>query len=281
MESGGRMRASWQSARSWVSPCCLFWLEEQFARGEDKKSITEARGRLHGRRVLCYVFNHIWALKKPSKEHVGRGANLGNGLRRARLGAVALLLTLAGCVTVENTLSQSDVADMKLTGVAVNVDPGAMVIWEDGLRAYAAAKGVPDDQIMGFARTPEAKAYVQNALAARVKAGVERVMAGTLIGRRPVRLDVTVRSFEIAGPLMSILIGGGRGMTADATLVDARTGAVIISSPKESVALPAGSGLLGTAIQAAIDSSSDQSVTDKVIATFGQDYRRWLLRETS
>jgi hypothetical protein len=54
-----------------------------------------------------------------------------------------------------------------------------------------------------------------------------------------------------------------------------------ISSPKESVALPAGSGLLGTAVQAAIDNSSDQSVTDKVIGTFGQDYRRWLLRETT
>jgi len=47
------------------------------------------------------------------------------------------------------------------------------------------------------------------------------------------------------------------------------------------VALPAGSGLLGTAVQAASASSSDQSVTDKVIGTFGQDYSRWLLREMS
>jgi hypothetical protein len=197
------------------------------------------------------------------------------------MAALGGALALAGCVTVENALSPNDVADMKLTGVTVNVDPGALIIWEDGLRAYAAAKGLPDDQIMGIAKTPEAKAYVQNALATRVKAGVEKVMAGTLIGRRPVRLEVTVRNFEIAGPMMSILIGGGRGMTADATLVDARTGAVIITSPKESVALPAGSGLLGAAVQAAIDSSSDQSVTDKVIGTFGQDYRHWLLRETS
>jgi hypothetical protein len=80
---------------------------------------------------------------------------------------------------------------------------------------------------------------------------------------------------------MSILIGGARTMTADATLVDARTGAVIITSPKESVTLAAGSGILGTAVQAAIDSSSDQTVADKIIANFGQDYRRWLLRETS
>jgi hypothetical protein len=83
-------------------------------------------------------------------------------------------------------------------------------------------------------------------------------------GRRPVRLDVAVRRFEIAGPVD-----------------EARTSAVIIPSPGESVALPAGSGLLGTAVQAAIDSSSDQSVADRAIATFGQDYRRWLLRETS
>jgi len=202
-------------------------------------------------------------------------------LKVARLAALAVALAVAGCVTVDNSLSEADVADMKLTAVSVNVDPGAMIIWEDGLRAYAAAKGVPDDQIMGIAKTPDARSYVRNALAARVKAGVERVMAGTLIGRRPVRLEVTVRNFEIAGPLMSILIGGGRGMTADATLVDARTGAVIITSPKESIALPAGSGLIGTALQAAVDNASDQSVTDKVVETFGKDYRRWLLRETS
>ncbi len=202
-------------------------------------------------------------------------------LKVARLAALGFGLALAGCVTVENSLSEADVADMKLTAVSVNVDPNALIIWEDGARAYAAVKGVPDDQIMGFARTPEARTYVRNALAARVKTGVERVMAGTLIGRRPVRLEVTVRRFEIAGPLMSILIGGDRGMTADATLVDARTGAVIITSPKESIALPAGSGLIGTAVQAAVDNASDQSVTDKVIGTFGQDYRRWLLRETS
>jgi hypothetical protein len=68
---------------------------------------------------------------------------------------------LAGCVTVENSLSQNDVADMKLTGITVSIDPGAMIIWVDGTRAYAAAKGVPDDQIMGIVPTPEAKAYVQ------------------------------------------------------------------------------------------------------------------------
>ena len=99
-------------------------------------------------------------------------------LKVARLAALAVALAVAGCVTVDNSLSEADVADMKLTAVSVNVDPGAMIIWEDGLRAYAAAKGVPDDQIMGIAKTPDARSYVRNALAARVKAGVERVANG-------------------------------------------------------------------------------------------------------
>ena len=60
-----------------------------------------------------------------------------------------MLFALAGCVTVENTLTQNDVAGMKLTEVAANVGPGAFIMWEDGLRAYAAAKGAPDDQLMG------------------------------------------------------------------------------------------------------------------------------------
>ena len=36
--------------------------------------------------------------------------------------------------------------------------------------------------------TPEGKAYVQNLLAPKIKAGVEKAMAGQLNGARPVRL---------------------------------------------------------------------------------------------
>ena len=73
--------------------------------------------------------------------------------------------------------------------------------------------------------TPEGKAYVRNMLAPRIKAGIEQKMAGQLNGSRPVRLEVVVKRFAIAGAVQRILIGGGRGMVADANLVDARTGA--------------------------------------------------------
>jgi hypothetical protein len=202
-------------------------------------------------------------------------------LKLARLAALGVSCALAGCVTAENSLTQNDIASMKLTGVTVSYAPDAFVQWEEGIRAYAVSKSITDDQIATGANTPEGKAYVQNMLGLRIKAGVERAMAGQLNGSRPVRLDVVVRSFQITSAVQSILIGAGRSMTADANLVDARTGAVIIAYPKVSVALPAGSGLVGTAVQAAIDSASEQNVTDKIVSAYGRDYRQWLLRGTS
>jgi hypothetical protein len=54
--------------------------------------------------------------------------------------ALGLALALAGCVTTaENSLSQNDIANMKLTGVTVSFAPEAGVQWEDGIRAYATA----------------------------------------------------------------------------------------------------------------------------------------------
>src|SRR5882757_3206098 len=196
----------------------------------------------------------------------------------ARLAVLGGVLALAGCVTAENSLSQNDIAAMKLTGVTVSYAPDARVQWDDGFRAYAVAKAIPDDQIATAIDTPEGKVYVQNLLAPKIKAGVERAMAGQLNGSRPVRLDIVVKNFAIAGAVQRIVIGGGREMTATANLVDARTGAVIIANPGLRGYLYAGQGVLGTAVQAAIDSNATQSVADQVADRYGQNYRDWLLR---
>ena len=196
----------------------------------------------------------------------------------ARLAALGVVLALAGCVTAENSLSQNDIAAMKLTGVTVSYAPDAMVQWEDGIRAYATSKAIVDDQIATATDTPEGKAYVRNMLAPRIKSGIEQKMAGQLNGSRPVRLEVVVKSFAIAGAVQRILIGGGRGMVADANLVDARTGALIIAYPDLTVSIPVPGGLAGTAIQAAIDNASERSPADKVADLYGENYRDWLLR---
>jgi hypothetical protein len=130
----------------------------------------------------------------------------------ARIVALGVALAVAGCVTKENSLSQADIAGMKLTGVTVSFTPEAIVQWEDGIRAYATSQSISDDEIATAPNTAEGKAYVRNMLALRIKAGVERAMGGQLAGTRPVRLDIVVKSFAIASVVQRILIGGGRGM---------------------------------------------------------------------
>jgi hypothetical protein len=132
--------------------------------------------------------------------------------------------------------------------ITVSYAPDALVIWDDGIRAYAASKGIVEDMATAT-NTPEGKAYVRNMLASRVKGDVERQMAGQLNGTRPVRLDVVVRSFTIASAVQRIVIGGGHGMTADANLVDARNGAVILSHPNLAIGVGAAGGLVGTAVR--------------------------------
>jgi hypothetical protein len=208
------------------------------------------------------------------------GVELGTILGWARLAVLAGALALTNCVTTENTLSQDDIANMKLTGITVGFAPDAFVQWEDGFRAYATAKSIPDDQIAAATNTPECKEYVKNMLAPRLKAGIERSIAGQLNGSRPVRLEVTMRRLEMPSAVQRILVGGNRGMVADARLVDARTGAVIIAHPGLSTSMYTGQGVGGALIQAAVDQNSDRSPVDKVFDDFGNTYRDWLLRRT-
>jgi hypothetical protein len=199
----------------------------------------------------------------------------------ARFAALGIAFALAGCVTTaENSLSQNDIAGMRLTGVTVSFAPDAQVQWEDGIRAYAAAKAITDDQIATATNTPEGRAYVQGMLAPRIRAEIEKVMVGQLNGTRPVRLDVIVKTFALSSAVQRVLIGGGRGMVADANLVDARTGAVIIANPDLRAVLFAGQGIVGTAVQAAIDNASTQNVVEKLVDRYGESYRDWLLRRT-
>jgi hypothetical protein len=99
-----------------------------------------------------------------------------------------------------------------------------------------------------------------------------------LTGTRPVRLEIVVRNFVLASAVQRVLIGGGRGMRADAILVDARTGAVIIAHPEMQAVLLAGQGIVGIAVQAALDASSNDSVADKLVSQYGDIYCNWLLQ---
>ena len=158
-------------------------------------------------------------------------------LGRARFAALGLVLALAGCVTTENSLSQSDIAN---TSAAMPRPPP--------IRIRCTADAIAKLFTTRIRR--KVRPYVLGLLGPRIKAGVEQAMAGGLVGTRPVRLE----------------------------LVDARTGAVIIAYPNLSAIVPTGQGIVGTAVQAAIDNASAQSPAEKLIALYGQNYRDWLLR---
>ena len=171
--------------------------------------------------------------------------------RLLRLTVLGSALALAGCVTADNPLSQNDVENLKLTSVVVSFAPKALVMGEDG----------PRDILEG-----------------KIRAGVEQAMAGQLVGARPARLEIVVSRFRVPSAGSSILIGSNPEMFASAALVDARTGAVIIVNPEVQAALVGGHGVIGFAVQAAIDNSANQTPESRLIAEFGRAYRAWLTR---
>jgi hypothetical protein len=195
----------------------------------------------------------------------------------ARLAVLAGALALTGCVTAENSLSANDIAAMKLTGVTVAYAPDALVRWDDGIQAYAASKGIVDPAT-ATTYTPEGKAYMRALLAPRIKAGVEQAMAGELNGTRPVRLELVVRNFTIVPAVQRILLGGTHDMSADANLVDARTGAIIIANPKLGAVMAGGEGPIGAAVQGMFTNGGETTV-DRLAGIYGKTYRNWLLRK--
>ena len=184
-------------------------------------------------------------------------------------------LALAGCQTATNTLSVDDVATLKYAGVDVRFAPEATIWWGDGERAYAASKGQPATESDNLAKTPEGQAYLRNMIAAKVKAAMERQLAGGLTGTRPVRVTVTVKGVQIASAIQRILIGGHHNMTADVTLVDARTGAALLPYAAQSSMAMAGQGLVGTLADAALMAAP----LDRVVDNYADQYSGWLLRK--
>lgn len=191
-----------------------------------------------------------------------------------RFAAIAAMLLLAACATVTNTLPPSEVPKLKLTSVRVSFAPEAHIQWEEGVRGYAAANAITDDQIAMASNDPKAKEFVRNKLATRLREGVERNLRPHLAGSRPVRLEIIVYNFTISSAVQRVIIGGSHFMIADATLVDASTGVPIVSHPKMSGNAMAGQGWAGVAVDAMIAGNE----TDRVINSYSDVYRNWLFK---
>jgi len=192
----------------------------------------------------------------------------------------AILLALAavaltGCVTAKNTLSLDDIATLRLAGVDVSFAPNVHIWWGDGERAFAASKGQPATESENLAKTPEGQAYLRNTIASKVKASMERKLSAELVGGRPVRVQVNVKSVVIASAIQRVLVGGHHSMIADVTLLDAKTGALLLPYAGQTTQAGAGQGIGGVLVDAALLPDPIDRVADNYAAT----YVYWLLRK--
>jgi hypothetical protein len=181
---------------------------------------------------------------------------------------------LAGCVTVSNTVSVDQIATYRLSGVNVTFAPDVNIMWGDGERAYAASKGQPATESDVLAKTPEGQAYLRNTIATKLKGAMERNLSGGLAGARPVRLNVTVKNVTVASVVQRVIVGGHHGMTADVTLVDAKTGVVIVPYAAQSALTYGGQGLA-----AVLDAAVMPDPIDRVVNDYAEQYGNWLLRK--
>lgn len=182
---------------------------------------------------------------------------------------------LASCVTAKNTLSLDDIATLRLAGVDVSFAPNVHIWWGDGERAYAASKGQSVLESETLAKTPEGQAYLRNTIAAKVKGAMERKLSAELAGARPVRVQVTVKSVVISSAIQRVLVGGHHSMVADVTLVDAKTGALLLPYAGQTTQAGAGQGIGGVLVDAALLPDPIDRVADNYAAT----YVYWLLRK--
>ena len=181
-----------------------------------------------------------------------------------------------GCMLPTNTLSKADVATFKLADIRVSVAPGAKVVWLEALQTYAAAKKIPDEQYTDWIKTDDAKSHLNGLIAGKVKAAMEKEMGSALNGSRPVRLEIVVTDFLVPTGAQRLLVGGVYAINADVTLVDVKSGAVLIAHPKLGHAIPVQGGISGVVAQAIVDSTI-RAVTDSMIDQHAVIYRIWLI----
>ena len=186
---------------------------------------------------------------------------------------VCVALTLAGCVTVSNSLTADDIKSLRYTGTTVSFDPQVAIWWGDGERAYAGSKGLSDAQAADAIKTPEGKAYIHGQIASRVKAAMDRHLPEKLAGTRPVRVDVVVKSMTIPGAAQRIIIGGTYMIGAEINLVDAKSGKVLVSHPGVVAAAATGQGIAGAVVEGMV---AQQPGVDRVIDNLAIGYGNWL-----
>jgi uncharacterized protein YceK len=183
--------------------------------------------------------------------------------------ALLLICVLTGCSTVANNLSPEQIGSFRLAAVNVRYADDARISWSDGANSYAASKGVDAD-------SPETRAYVRSTIASKITSVMQRRVGDRLVGSRPVRIDVVVKTFMIPPIFMRVVGSNHQTFTAEVNLVDAKSGDVLASNPDVYGFVAASPGVVGELVARAL---FDEPI-DHLLDSFGRSYRLWLLRAT-
>jgi hypothetical protein len=203
-------------------------------------------------------------------------------LRRIIL-CLLLGLALTGCITAANTLSLEQLASFRLQAVDVTVAPNARILWdgpEEGSARPMSAQAAPASAQAGPAgvvprAAGAAEGQAHQTVAELLRKAMIAEVGPELNGARPVRLAVRIHEVEISSPIQRIIIGGNHRIMADVDLLDARSGAPLLSLPAHTVLVGAGGGLVGVALDTIIRDEPIRLVT----TAYAREYRNWLLRK--
>ncbi len=182
-----------------------------------------------------------------------------------------ILLGLAGCVDAERpNVSAETVTSFKLTSVSVDFAPNA-AIHISPVEDQVHARGVYDREQVAAAE----KAQIRQVFAEVFSA----VVGARLTGARPVAARIVVTGFNVPGPLMTALASGSYSVAAGVDLVDAATGATLVSVPpgKISNAVYQPGGVGGLIVQAVQSGDPSDRKTRQLAQIFSNEYVQWLL----
>ena len=185
-------------------------------------------------------------------------------------------LGLSACKTIApNTLSAADTANLRFTSVEVRAPETAKVRWSSAEDDYLKGRGLSMTD-PALTKTPEARAHVHGQAAERLKAALERVVAGRIGGTREARVVATIEYVDIPSVAQRVVIGGSPSLKAELDVVDARSGAVLT---RYSGALGSGiapAGVTGVLVDSVMVAAGRDDLFDRAANDYAAGFKSWL-----
>lgn len=183
---------------------------------------------------------------------------------------------LGACTTVApNRLSALETADLRFTSLEVRVPETAPIAWSSAEDDYLLARNLSQTD-PALARTPEAKAYMRERAAARLKAALDRVVARRQSGTRPVRVVATLVQVDIPSAARRVLVGGYPSVKADVEVYDARSNTLLTTYRGAQGVRAAGQGIGGVMIDAALTAGGMDDLYDRAARDYADGFENWL-----